>query len=240
MYPISGISAARESLPIRPGVERSNPTLERLAGQPRRPGDPDASSQASKEIPKTGRPGEPAQPGRSGLEKLDPKQQAEVKELQARDQEVRAHEAAHQAAAGGLGGGASFEYKTGPDGKSYAVGGEVPIDLSPGRTPEETIRRAGQVRAAALAPADPSPQDMAVAAAAGQMEAAARQQLLQQDPSSRAPTRPSSPKDGEAERSVDERHFQAMISVAAQRANQVQTMGQMQRLASRALSAYHR
>jgi hypothetical protein len=96
------------------------------------------------------------------------------------DQKVRAHESAHQAAAGGLGGAVSFTFETGPDGKSYAVGGEVPVDMSSGRTPEETLSKAEQIRAAALAPADPSPQDLSVAAQASQMEAEARDQLMQE------------------------------------------------------------
>ena len=102
-----------------------------------------------------------------------------MSKLAARDTAVRAHEAAHQAAAGGLGGAASFSYETGPDGKRYAVGGEVPVSLRPGRTPQETIANAQTVRSAALAPADPSAQDLAVAAQASQMEAQARQEIAQ-------------------------------------------------------------
>ena len=100
-----------------------------------------------------------------------------ISELQARDTEVRAHEAAHQAAGGGLAGGASFSYQKGPDGKMYAIGGEVPISFKKGRTPKETIANAKQVKAAALAPANPSPQDYAVANTATMMELKAKQQL---------------------------------------------------------------
>jgi len=57
------------------------------------------------------------------------------------------------------------------------VAGEVGIDTSKGRTPEETLARAQQIRAAALAPADPSGQDRAVAAAASQMAADARAEI---------------------------------------------------------------
>lgn len=104
-----------------------------------------------------------------------------VEELKARDREVRSHEQAHVAAAGGLAqGGPSYTYQYGPDGRAYAIGGEVNIDTSPGRTPEETIDKARQIRAAALAPSDPSDQDRAVAAAAAQLEAQARQELTQQ------------------------------------------------------------
>ncbi len=93
-----------------------------------------------------------------------------VRELKQRDQEVRRHEAAHAAAGGSFAGSPTFTYEAGPDGQRYAVGGEVSIDASPGRTPEETIRKADQIRAAALAPADPSGQDRAVAAAAAKMK----------------------------------------------------------------------
>ena len=85
------------------------------------------------------------------------------------------------AAAGGIAtSGASYTFQKGPDGMSYAIGGEVGIDTSPGRTPQETIQRASTIRAAALAPADPSGQDRAVAARAGQMELQARGELAQQ------------------------------------------------------------
>lgn len=104
-----------------------------------------------------------------------------VAELQRTDREVRSHEQAHLAAAGGLAQGVSFTYTTGPDGKQYAVAGEVSLDTSPESDPERTIQKAQQIRAAANAPANPSGQDRAVAAAASQMEAAARAELTQQE-----------------------------------------------------------
>ena len=104
-----------------------------------------------------------------------PEQLKELEQLKAREREVRAHEMAHLAAAGGLAtSGATFTYQRGPDGASYAIGGEVKIDTSGGSNPEETIRKAQIIRAAALAPAEPSGQDRAVAAKAAQMEAEAR------------------------------------------------------------------
>ena len=102
----------------------------------------------------------------------------EIASLKTADSQVRSHEAAHLAAAAGIAqGGAHFEYRTGPDGKRYAVAGEVSIVAAAGRTPEETLRRAEQIRRAALAPADPSGQDLAVAAQASQMEMRARAQI---------------------------------------------------------------
>ncbi|HEY2902425.1 MAG TPA: putative metalloprotease CJM1_0395 family protein [Polyangia bacterium] len=109
---------------------------------------------------------------------LSPEEKQVVQKLEARDAAVHAHEAAHMAAGKGLTGGASYTYETGPDGRRYAVGGEVPVSLSPGRTPDETIQNAETVRAAALAPADPSAQDLEVAGQASQMEAQARQEKM--------------------------------------------------------------
>lgn len=117
----------------------------------------------------------------SGEEDLSEEEQQEVQELQDRDREVRTHEQAHISAGGSLvAGGPSYEMTTGPDGKSYATGGEVQIDTSKGSTPEETISRAQRIRSAALAPAQPSAQDQKVAAKASQMETEARQEKAQQ------------------------------------------------------------
>ncbi len=106
---------------------------------------------------------------------------AQLQKLKARDTEVRQHEQAHLAAAGGLAlSGASYTYQRGPDGVNYAVGGEVQIDTSPGATPEETLAKARTISAAALAPADPSGADRAVAAQAQQLAAQARAELSAQ------------------------------------------------------------
>ncbi|WP_347279629.1 putative metalloprotease CJM1_0395 family protein, partial [Plasticicumulans sp.] len=83
----------------------------------------------------------------------------EVAELAAIDARVRAHEAAHRAAAGELARGGSFTYRTGPDGRAYAVAGEVGIDAAVIHgDPAATLAKMLQVERAALAPADPSPQ----------------------------------------------------------------------------------
>lgn len=96
--------------------------------------------------------------------------QDEIKELQnlkQRDREVRTHEQAHLAAAGGHArGGPSFTLTKGPDGNSYAVAGEVSIDMSEERSPEQTAYKMQVIRRAALAPANPSSTDRRVAAQA--------------------------------------------------------------------------
>lgn len=110
---------------------------------------------------------------------LSPEAKRLVESLKAIDREVRAHEAAHLAAGAGIvRGGAQFTTQRGPDGNSYAVGGEVSIDASPvANSPQATIAKARQIVAAALAPATPSPQDRSVAANARQMETAAIAEL---------------------------------------------------------------
>ncbi|NPA94807.1 MAG: hypothetical protein GXO58_05200 [Thermodesulfobacteria bacterium] len=104
-----------------------------------------------------------------------------LQELKARDQEVRAHERAHFAAGGRyVKGGPSYQYQQGPDGKRYAVGGEVSIDVAPEGDPEETLKKMDVVIKAALAPARPSSQDRAVAARAQSQKAQALAELAKE------------------------------------------------------------
>ena len=116
---------------------------------------------------------------KNATQKLSGDEQRQLAQLKVTDREVHAHEAAHIAAAGGLvRGGASFSYQAGADGRMYAVGGEVSIDTSAvAGNPQATIQKAQIIRAAALAPAQPSSADHAAAAAAGQLEAAARLEM---------------------------------------------------------------
>lgn len=102
-----------------------------------------------------------------------------LQELKARDREVKAHEQAHIAAGGRyVQGGANYSYRIGPDGKMYAVGGEVSIDVSPvPGDPQSTIEKAEAIQRAARAPAQPSAQDASVAAQAASMEMQARMEV---------------------------------------------------------------
>ncbi len=110
------------------------------------------------------------------------KEMEQVNELKARDREVRQHEAAHKAAAGQFAGGAHFTYVVGPDGRRYAVGGEVSVDISavPG-DPDATIQKMQTIARAALAPRAPSSQDRAVAAQARAIAATARAEKLSEE-----------------------------------------------------------
>lgn len=119
------------------------------------------------------------EPGTVGLSESE---QNDVKELEEKYRGVRTHEQAHLMAAGNLArSGANFEYKIGPDGKRYAVGGEVNIDTGEVEGDSQaTISKADRIQSAAMAPADPSPKDMQVAAEANAMAAEARQELAKE------------------------------------------------------------
>nr|MBQ6740709.1 hypothetical protein [Synergistaceae bacterium] len=65
----------------------------------------------------------------------------------------------------------------------YITGGEVPIQMRTGSTPEETLRNMQQVQRAATAPADPSGQDRKVAAKAAAIAAQARQEITRENSS---------------------------------------------------------
>lgn len=115
-------------------------------------------------------------------EALNEEDQRQVEELKRRDAQVRAHEQAHMSASAGLvQGGASFTYENGPDGKRYAVGGEVSIDSSKmPDDPRANLAKAQKIRRAALAPSEPSATDRSVAASASRMEAEARLEMARE------------------------------------------------------------
>jgi SprA-related family len=107
-------------------------------------------------------------------------EQKVIEQLSARDREVRAHEQAHAAVGGQYASSPTYTYQRGPDGVSYAIGGEVQIDTSPiPGDPEATLRKAEQIARAASAPAEPSGQDRAVAAQAAKMAQQARVEISQ-------------------------------------------------------------
>lgn len=162
-------------------------------------------SPLSPSAPASGQAGNAARPEQG----LSPEQLKQLTELKARDREVRAHEAAHQAVGGQYAGAVSYTYQRGPDGNQYAVGGEVPIDLSPvPGDPQATVEKMRVVRAAAMAPAEPSAQDQAVAAQAMQIMLQARTEAAQQGDEAGTVPEPGSDQSG------------APASRAGQRANE--------------------
>ena len=125
--------------------------------------------------------GEATAPTRPDGTPLAPEEIQLLEQLKQTDRDVRQHEMAHQVTGGSYTGGATYEYEIGPDGKRYAVAGEVPIDYGPiPGDPQATIEKMQTVIAAALAPADPLPKDLQVAAQARQYLLEAKLEAAQQ------------------------------------------------------------
>lgn len=123
---------------------------------------------------------------------LSPTEQRRVAELQQIDREVRIHEQAHISAGRGVvTSGPTYTYTYGPDGRIYAVGGEVGIDTRAERKPEDNIDKGQRIQAAALAPVQPSPQDYRVAEVGKKLEVQGRNDLakqqLEQAPAAQGP-----------------------------------------------------
>lgn len=108
-------------------------------------------------------------------------EERQIRELQQRDREVRNHEQAHVVASGRIPvSGPIYTYEKGPDGRMYAVGGEVNFRMPPAQSPQEKIDLAQQLRRMALAPAQPSTKDRMVAAQAAQKISQARMELIKE------------------------------------------------------------
>lgn len=173
------------SAPARPLTPEVSPDLIRADLPPATPTQSSSSSEQRDLRDENGRPDGLAREDQAGQvaareEAALRAQQVELAELASRDREVRAHEQAHAAVGGVHAGAPSYTYDRGPDGKSYAVGGEVGIDVSPvSGDPEATLRKMDIVQRAALAPAEPSAQDRSVAAQAQSRAAMARVELGQ-------------------------------------------------------------
>lgn len=130
------------------------------------------AGQSSTEKPEDSKPTKGEDKAAKAAEtELTPAEQRRVAELQRIDAEVRAHEQAHITVGRGLiTSGPNYEYTYGPDGKQYAVAGEVGIDTSAESEPQANIDKGQHIQATALAPIDPSPQDYSVAATGKSLE----------------------------------------------------------------------
>ncbi len=130
----------------------------------------------------------------AGKTELSEAERREIERLERRDREVPSHERAHRAAAGQYPvAGPDNEYETGPNGRRYAVGGEVQVDTSAAeRNPEATLRKMQQIKRAAQAPSRPSSQDRAVAARAAREERTAQAHKTKKTDPAEAHTPPAS------------------------------------------------
>ncbi|WP_447072859.1 putative metalloprotease CJM1_0395 family protein [Shewanella indica] len=142
------------------------------AGSEVKEGDEGAARQSTGEPNKTSaaepKPDEAQQKQQQNRESREQQSlEREIDSLMKRDTQVRSHEQAHAAVGGIHAGQPAFEFEKGPDGKRYAVEGEVQIDVSVvNGDPLATMAKMKQVYAAAMAPVDPSMADIRVAAEA--------------------------------------------------------------------------
>ena len=173
-YALSNATASRAFR--APGVVRETRASAAVSEPRRAPQDPTTDQTATTGAARTSDARAPL----GDQPELDLSAQRELEYLKSTDRSVRAHEQAHLNAAGSLAGGpATYVLKRGPDGGNYAIAGEVPLQVRKGQTPEETLTLARRIQAAALAPAQPSAEDRAIAAAAAQMAVEAAAELAQ-------------------------------------------------------------
>lgn len=194
LYTRSGGMSQLRSEPVQRVVSPSKPTTTEQSSE-----DPVTLSQEGVEMSKqqqqgtmvttsrnaneeTSEDATPPEQSADDMQRLSAEEEQMVVELKQRDQEVKTHEMAHLAAAGQYAaGGPSYTYQQGPDGRRYAVGGEVPIDVSEEKTPEETVQKMQAIKRAAMAPAEPSSADRSIAANAAAMESQARAEIQSQE-----------------------------------------------------------
>lgn len=193
-----GIDAQQEQLARAASTAAGDDGPDEVAADGRQSGGQSADPGSDEQSAADGS-GRQASKGTSA-EQLTEQEQQKLRELKIRDREVRAHEQAHSAAGGRYAGSASYSFQRGPDGQSYAVGGEVGIDISPvAGEPRATISKMQTVYRAALAPAEPSAQDRRVAAEAASQIVDARAELVReaQPQASSSPDQTAENADGE-------------------------------------------
>lgn len=176
-----------EELPELAGAQNRATTSERAAEAETRVGTERPSGNAQQQDEVAEQEQQEQQLRQEQQAQQEAQDQDVIQQLAQRDREVRAHEQAHAAVGGQLAGSPSYQFERGPDGVSYAVSGEVPISTGevPG-DPEATLANARIVQQAALAPAEPSPQDRQVAAEAAQLQQQAIQEIAAQAQEERA------------------------------------------------------
>lgn len=184
MMPLSSQSA--QPIMVPQSVKRSDASTDNVGVSEQKTTAGGVIASASNAAPSSSASNASASQSVNGVNLKDPEVVKVLSQLKARDQEVRIHEQAHAAVGGQyVTSGPSYSYQTGPDGKRYAVGGNVGIDVSPvANDPKATLIKARQVFQAAMAPSEPSSQDYAVAQSAQSMMQQAQQELATQQQAS--------------------------------------------------------
>lgn len=172
--PPSAMSARPLSSDVSPDIARADLP----PPSPAQEGQADASASGREEADRSPEREASSENARSTQQQRQ--EQLEIAKLSRRDREVRTHEQAHAAVGGQYAGPPTYRFERGPDGQRYAVSGEVGIDTSPvPNDPEATLRKMEIVLRAALAPVEPSAQDLRVAALAQAQAAQARAELAE-------------------------------------------------------------
>ncbi len=214
----SASPASSSSSLVSPGTVRISAEAAEASGRDASGGHTEAHSAAGGDHPGHPVSSSSAVEQRAADSTEEARELAEIRSLSKRDREVRAHEAAHAAAGGSIAGAPSLDYTRGPDGRLYATAGEVSIDTSPvSGDPRATIEKARTIIQAALAPANPSPQDIQVAARAQAMLVEAQAEIARSEPESLAPT-----ESGEAAQQQDEDQPDESPAAAEQNRDTVQ------------------
>lgn len=115
-----------------------------------------------------------------GKKELTPDQLDKVKRLKQQEEKVMRRVNSRLAAGGDICEKPTFQYEIGPDGKRYKTAGEVKIDISPCKTPEETIAKMQRVKKAAMACGEPTKEDRAIYEEADRIAQMAQAQLNQE------------------------------------------------------------
>jgi hypothetical protein len=135
-------------------------------------------AQTEQDVAKQQRQDAIRQQEQQSAQKAELAQAAQINQLSKRDAEVKSHEQAHASVGGAHAQSPSFTYEKGPDGRRYAVDGEVQIDVSVvNGDAQATLNKMMKVYAAAMAPVQPSMADIRVAAEALQKMNEAREEL---------------------------------------------------------------
>ncbi len=189
VQPIVEVQASQQS--ATPLIAISGELLAALQGEEK------SAEDASSEVAPEDKPDAEKSKGSNKTDiGLTPEEEVQVDKLKERDREVRTHEQAHATVGGQYAGAPSYDYETGPDNQQYAVAGEVKIDTAPvAGDPAATIAKMDVVIKAAMAPAEPSSADRAVAAQAAQKRTEAQAELTAQKTEERygaeAPDKPT-------------------------------------------------
>lgn len=108
---------------------------------------------------------------------LSEAERQEVRRLRSQERRLSMAQNAQRQLAGPYARSVSRSFRNGPDGVGYAVDGSISLDTTASSSPQENLKKAQTLRAAAMASGQPSASDMEAIARANQMEAKAQLEM---------------------------------------------------------------